>query len=372
LFLKNIVLKSKSNQNIFQAFEFISPHKRINNDIDNTTKYEYEYKSSDESVNYDPLVLVSYAISSSMKKAKLLLRDEEVTVIDCSDVVMLELARLFDSSFAKSGLIDFTSGLTVKEGYLEPIYPSLPMFKGRAQSVEKKEEEVYDYYEEEVVEEGEEEEDLFQEHYLEDSIYSSNIYLKKDEEKEEEDDEYLDVNTFQDFDCDYQTISQCQGTKSSKKLIQSKLSMVVMTIMMVIIMSLLIIGFFWSETSTINPFLVQKFSIPGMNVATKTIHKCLSYLHNHVPNIIINEESNFVFLSKEKFQMVLQKFSIPGMDAVHQFINTVLSYLHGQFQNVMTNERLNVDFLSKDKIQLTLSYLRTFASYQLGNIFMQR
>ena len=100
-------------QSIIHAFEFNSFYKLINN----------------ENENYDPLLQVSYVISSSMKNAQLFLRDEEVEIITCSENVTMELARLFHGLFTKSGLVDFASGLTVMEGYIKPIYPELPSFE---------------------------------------------------------------------------------------------------------------------------------------------------------------------------------------------------------------------------------------------------
>ena len=100
-------------QSIIQAFEFHSPHKLIN----------------DENGLYEPLLQVSYVTSSSMRNAQLFLRDEEVEIITCSGDVIMELVQLFHGLFTKSGLIDFASGLTVMEGYIEPIYPDLPCFE---------------------------------------------------------------------------------------------------------------------------------------------------------------------------------------------------------------------------------------------------
>lgn len=90
---------------MFQGIEFISPHKHINDS---------------NGVN-EPAVYICYVVSSSLKKAKQFLRDEKVVTISCSDRVGVEIARMFNSCLSKSGLIDFTSGLTVKEGFLLPL-----------------------------------------------------------------------------------------------------------------------------------------------------------------------------------------------------------------------------------------------------------
>lgn len=94
------------NKNLFLALEFISPHKRID---------------SNNRILVEPLVLVSFVSSASMKKAKLFLRDEKVKVITCCENVVSYLFQLFNNNFKNSGLIDFSSGLMIKEGYMEPI-----------------------------------------------------------------------------------------------------------------------------------------------------------------------------------------------------------------------------------------------------------
>ena len=108
-------------QSLYQAFEFISPHKRVFND----------------KINYEPLVYVSYAISTSVKRIKLLLRDEKVAVITCPDHVALYLARHFERKFQYSALIDFVSGLKMKEGFIGPMCPCpQPLMSEQYHSIE--------------------------------------------------------------------------------------------------------------------------------------------------------------------------------------------------------------------------------------------
>jgi len=100
-------LKSKSGD-MFQAFEFNGMYKRINQNNDKS----------------EPLVEVSYVISSSFEKAKLFIRDEEMEIITCSEEAALALAHYFNRFLTDSGLIDFSSGLTIKEGMFGPIDPT--------------------------------------------------------------------------------------------------------------------------------------------------------------------------------------------------------------------------------------------------------
>ncbi len=146
----NSVLRSTNDETkLFLAFEFISAHKRVSTsdvvgDSDNNSSTVNNHK-------IDPLVFVNIASSTTMKQAELLLRDEDLEVITCSDEVLFQMARVLRGPFAKSGLIDIVSSLTVVEGYLEPICPpSTPPtplnVTGEEINVKNIEEEDYDEY----------------------------------------------------------------------------------------------------------------------------------------------------------------------------------------------------------------------------------
>ena len=79
----------------------------------------------------EPLPLVSYASLPSIEKAQIFLRDEEVEIITYSDDIVLQFTQLFNSVFTKSRLINFASGLVLKEGFLESIYPTPSYFEER-------------------------------------------------------------------------------------------------------------------------------------------------------------------------------------------------------------------------------------------------